>query len=80
MAAVNYASKKTPSTITISITSLEGSATMNNTLGLLIFLILIFAKVSAVHTRFAAVAAPTCMVAHSSSSLCLGLLFLVFRI
>ena len=44
MAAVNYATKKTPSSITISITSLEGSGTMNNTFCLLIFLVLIFAK------------------------------------
>ena len=36
MAAVNYASKKTPSTITISITSLEGSGTMNNTFCLMV--------------------------------------------
>ena len=31
MAAVNYAKKKTNASITISLTSLEGSAAMNNT-------------------------------------------------
>lgn len=44
LAAVNYASKKTPASITISLTSLEGSAAMNNTFCLLIFLMLVFAK------------------------------------
>jgi len=44
LAAVNYAAKKTPASITISLTSLEGAASMNNTFCLMIFLVLVFAK------------------------------------
>jgi hypothetical protein len=44
LAAVTYAAKKTPNSITISLTSMQGAAVMNNSFCLLIFLILVFAK------------------------------------
>mmetsp|Transcript_16664 Transcript_16664/g.35287 ORF Transcript_16664/g.35287 Transcript_16664/m.35287 type:complete len:583 (-) Transcript_16664:198-1946(-) len=42
IAAFNYASKKTPQTITIALSTLEGAACMNNTMGLGIFFALIY--------------------------------------
>ena len=42
IAAYNYAVKKTSKTISISLTTLEGAACMNNTFGLGIFMILIY--------------------------------------
>ena len=42
MAAYNYAVKKTTKSISISLTTLEGAACMNNTFGLGIFMILIY--------------------------------------
>ena len=44
IAAVNFASKKTSHTTTVSMTQLEGAAIMNNTFCLGIFALLIFAK------------------------------------
>lgn len=44
IAAVNFASKKTSHTTTVSLTQLEGAAIMNNTFCLGIFALLIFAK------------------------------------
>jgi len=44
LAAIKYASRKTPSSIAISITSLQGSSVMNNSFCLLIFLLLIFVR------------------------------------
>ena len=44
IAAYNYALKKTQKTITISLSTLEGAACMNNTFCLGIFLLLIYAK------------------------------------
>jgi Ca2+/Na+ antiporter len=42
IASVNYASKKTPKSISISIATLEGAACMNNTFGLAIFMFLVY--------------------------------------
>ena len=42
VAAYNYAVKKTTKSISISLTTLEGAACMNNTFGLGIFMILIY--------------------------------------
>eukprot|EP00940_MAST-03C_sp_MAST-3C-sp2_P000912 g912.t1 len=44
IAALNFASKKTRHTATVSMTQLEGAAIMNNTFCLGIFMLLIFAK------------------------------------
>ena len=44
IAAYNYALKKTQKTITLSLSTLEGAACMNNPFCLGIFLLLIFAK------------------------------------
>lgn len=44
IAAYNYALKKTKKSITISLTTLAGAATMNNTFSLGIFLLLIFVR------------------------------------
>ena len=42
IASYNYAMKKTPKTISISVATLEGAACMNNTFGLAIFMFLIY--------------------------------------
>lgn len=42
IASVNYAAKKTPKSISISIATLEGAACMNNTFGLAIFMFLVY--------------------------------------
>jgi Ca2+/Na+ antiporter len=42
IASFNYAQKKTPKTISISMATLEGAACMNNTFGLAIFMFLIY--------------------------------------
>eukprot|EP00042_Codosiga_hollandica_P030140 m.173729 g.173729 ORF g.173729 m.173729 type:complete len:609 (-) comp53275_c1_seq1:41-1867(-) len=44
IAAYNYAAKKTRKTITVSLSTLEGAAVMNNTFCLGIFLVLIYAR------------------------------------
>lgn len=44
IASFNYAAKKTPKSISISLATLEGAACMNNTFGLSIFMYLIYAQ------------------------------------
>ncbi len=44
IASFNYAAKKTPKSISISLATLEGAACMNNTFGLAIFMFLIYSQ------------------------------------
>jgi hypothetical protein len=44
IASFNYAAKKTPKSISISLATLEGAACMNNTFGLSIFMFLIYTQ------------------------------------